>query len=180
MRETASLEGWCGFFPERRGPSPRRNQMSQPTCSIMVARCVELRIRCLWPARSDGGVLPRLRPGGGALAFEQLQDALRILPDCADVAEHQLGRSVLRHPLKQLSEIEAAGTRCKALGDQCRACDGGAAYQQLLRSSVLCNAAQDAKALFHLSDHLSYLTRIVFCDLPFAGLCCDLAFAGLF
>ena len=37
------------------------------------------------------GVSPGLRPGGGALAFEQLQDALRVLPDRADVAEHQLG-----------------------------------------------------------------------------------------
>jgi hypothetical protein len=35
-----------------------------------------------------------------------------------------------------------------------------------------------------LSDDLSYLTRIIFCDLPFAGLFaglfCDLPFAGLF
>ena len=38
-----------------------------------------LRIRCLWHARSESGVSPRLRPGGGALAFEQLQDALRVL-----------------------------------------------------------------------------------------------------
>ena len=33
-----------------------------------------------------------------------------------------------------------------------RARDGGAAYQQLLRSGALCNAAQNTKALFHLSD----------------------------
>ena len=59
-----------------------------------------LRIRCLWHARSESGVLPRLgRLRRGALTFEQLQDALRVLPDRADVAEHQLGRSVLRHPL---------------------------------------------------------------------------------
>jgi hypothetical protein len=35
-----------------------------------------------------------------------------------------------------------------------------------------------------LSDHLSCLMRIIFCDLPFAnpfaGLFCDLPFAGLF
>jgi hypothetical protein len=41
------------------------------------AECVELRIRCLWPARSDSGVSPRPTCGGGALAFEQLQYALR-------------------------------------------------------------------------------------------------------
>jgi hypothetical protein len=81
----------------------------------MVVRCVELRIRCLWPEPSESGVSPRLRPGGGALAFEQLQDALRVLPDRTDVAEHQLGRSVLRHPLEQPPEIEAGGTRRKAL-----------------------------------------------------------------
>jgi hypothetical protein len=65
-----------------------------------------------------------------------------------------------------------------------RARDGGAAYQQLLRSGALCNAAQNTKALFHLSDYLSCLTRIIFCDLPFAvplaGLFCDLPLAKLF
>src|SRR5215216_7378356 len=146
-----------------------------PTFSIMVMKVRRAAHPVLVAARSESGVSPRLRPGGRAFAFEQLQDALRVLPDRADVAEHQLGRSVLRHPVEQPPEIEAVGTRCKALGDQRRACDGGSAYQQLLRSGALYNAAQDAKALFHLSDHLSCLLRIIFCDLPFAGL-----FAGLF
>jgi hypothetical protein len=90
-------------------------------------------------ARSESGASRRLRHGGSAFAFEQLQDAVRVLPDRADVAEHQLGRSVLRHPVEQPPEIEAAGTRCKALSEQRRACDGRAAYQQLLRSGALCN-----------------------------------------
>ena len=75
---------------------PRRNPVSEValletgsgSSPTSVVKCVGLRIRCLWPARSESGVSRRLRPGGGALAFEQLQDALRVFPDRADVAEH--------------------------------------------------------------------------------------------
>jgi hypothetical protein len=71
-----------------------------PTLSIMVVKVRRTaHLVLVAGARSESGVSPRLGPGGGALAFEQLEDALRVLPDRADVAEHQLGRSVLRHPL---------------------------------------------------------------------------------
>jgi hypothetical protein len=76
---------------------PRRNPVSEvalietgaarsPTSVVKVPRPAHSVL--VRPAGSESGVLPRLRPGGGALAFEQLQDALRVLPDRADVAEH--------------------------------------------------------------------------------------------
>src|SRR5512133_395464 len=134
-------------------------------------------VSCLWLERSGSRVLRRLRPGGGALAFEYLQDALRILPDRADVPEYPFGRSVLRHPLDQPLKIEAAGTRCKALDEQRRPCEGGADYQQILQAVAFCNVAQDAEALAHLSDRL--LAQIIFCDLPFAGLFCRHVYTSL-
>jgi hypothetical protein len=57
-----------------------------PTFSIMVVKVRGAAHPLLVAARSESGASRRLRPGGGAFAFEQLQDAVRVLPDRADVA----------------------------------------------------------------------------------------------
>jgi hypothetical protein len=56
------------------------------TFSIMVVKVRGAAHPLLVAARSESGASRRLRPGGGAFAFEQLQDAVRVLPDRADVA----------------------------------------------------------------------------------------------
>jgi hypothetical protein len=93
----------AGGLPDRQGDVTKRAHRARDAARLATGAGAY--IRCLWPARSESGVSPRLRPGGGALAFEQLQDALRVLPDRADVVKHQLGRSVFRHPLEQPPEI---------------------------------------------------------------------------